>query len=84
MEVEAPHSEDSVLIYVPEEETIFVGDADCEDHYNNHGKYDKNKLEKYIELIRRFDFTTYVLGHDKPESREEVINYLRSELKKIK
>lgn len=84
MEIEAPHSEDSVLIYVPEEETIFVGDADCEDHYNNHGKYDKNKLEKYIELIRTFDFTNYVLGHDKPESREEVINYLRSELKKIK
>lgn len=84
MEIEAPHSEDSVLIYVPEEETIFVGDADCEDHYNNHGKYDKNKLEKYIELIRTLDFTNYVLGHDKPESREEVINYLRSELKKIK
>lgn len=83
-EVKAPHSEDSVLIYVPEERTIFVGDADCEDHYNNHGKYDKNKLEKYIESIREFNFNTYVLGHDKPEGREEVFNYLESELKKIK
>jgi glyoxylase-like metal-dependent hydrolase (beta-lactamase superfamily II) len=79
MEVKAPHSEDSVLIYVPEEETIFVGDADCEDH----GKYDKNKLEEYIELIKRFDFNTCVLGHDKPESREEVLNYLESELDKL-
>lgn len=83
-EVKAPHSEDSVLIYVPEERTIFVGDADCEDHYNNHGKYDKNKLEKYIESIREFNFNTYVLGHGKPEGREEVFNYLESELKKIK
>lgn len=84
MEVKAPHSKDSVLVYVPEERTIFVGDADCEDHYNNAGKYDKYTLEKYIELIRGLDFEVYVLGHDKPESREEVLNYLEEELKKIK
>lgn len=83
-EVNAPHSEDSVLIYVPKEKIIFVGDADCEDYYNNEGKYDKYKLEKYLELIREFDFNTYVLGHDKPEIKEEVLNYLNSELKKIK
>lgn len=84
IEVDGPHSEDSVLIYVPEERTIFIGDADCGDYYNNHGKYDKNRLEKYIESIKAIDFDTYVLGHDKPQSREEVVDYLESELKTLK
>lgn len=80
IEVDAPHSEDSVLIYVPEERAIFVGDADCGDYYNNDGKYDKIKLESYIELIRGIDFNTCLLGHDKPESREEVLKYLDEQL----
>ncbi|MDP4090324.1 MAG: MBL fold metallo-hydrolase [Bacillota bacterium] len=83
-EVRAPHSEDSVLIFVPDERTVFVGDADCEDHYNNHGRYDKAELERYIELIKDYNFNTYVIGHDKPESREEVLDYLDGELEKIK
>ncbi|NMM62644.1 MBL fold metallo-hydrolase [Clostridium sp. P21] len=83
-EANSPHSEDSVFVYVPEEKTIFVGDAGCEDFYNNDGKFDKYKLEKYIELIRSFDFNNYVWGHDKPESREEVLNYLENKLKDIK
>lgn len=73
-----------MLIYVPEERAIFVGDADCGDHYNNDGKSDKNKLENYIKLIRAIDFNTCLLGHDKPESREEVLKYLESELEEIK
>lgn len=83
-EVTAPHSEDSVLVYVPEERTIFVGDADCEDHYNNHGKYDKYKLEKYIEVIKGSDFDTYVLGHVEPDNKEGALKYLEGELEKIK
>jgi glyoxylase-like metal-dependent hydrolase (beta-lactamase superfamily II) len=83
IEVEAPHSDDSVLIYIPEEETIFVGDADCGDYYNNNGNYDKDKLQKYIELIKGLDFNTCMLGHDMPGKREEVLDYLDSELEKL-
>lgn len=84
MEVIAPHSEDSVLIYVPEEKIIFVGDADCGDYYTNNGNYDKSKLEKYIEVIKGFDFNTYVIGHDELENRENAIRYLEIELKELK
>ncbi len=84
MEANAPHSVDSVLIYVPEEKTIFVGDAGYEDFYNNCGKYDKYKLKNYIELIRGFDFNIYIAAHSEPESKESVLNYLENELKKIK
>jgi len=83
-EIEAPHSEDSVLIYVPEEKVVFIGDADCEDHYDNKGHYDKDKLESFISLIKEIDFNTYILGHDEPEMKEEVILYLMDELKKLR
>ncbi|WMM24773.1 MBL fold metallo-hydrolase [Tissierella sp. MB52-C2] len=84
IEVNAPHSVDSVLIYIPEEKTIFIGDADCEDHYDNDGKYDKYKLKNYIELIKGFDFNIYMIGHGEPESKESILSYLESEFKNIK
>jgi glyoxylase-like metal-dependent hydrolase (beta-lactamase superfamily II) len=83
-QVEAPHSKDSVLVYVPEEKTVFIGDADCEDHYDNNGNYDKFKLEAYISLMKQIDFNTYVIGHDEPQTKVEAIAYLVDELKKIK
>ncbi|CAK7071848.1 MAG: hypothetical protein TIS_01028 [Tissierella sp.] len=82
-EIEATHSSDSVLAYVPEERTVFIGDADCADYYNNNGKYDKKKLVKLIALLEEIDFDTYVLGHDEPQNKDEVIAYLREELSKL-
>lgn len=82
-EIESPHSEDSVLIYVSEEKTIFIGDANCEDFYDNNGNYDKDKLEAFIALMRKIDFNTYVWGHDKPQTKDEAITYLIDQLEKI-
>lgn len=82
-EINAPHSKDSVLIYIPEEKTIFVGDADCEDHYENNGCYDKNLLKSYIEFIKDIDFSRYVIGHDIPQTKQEAMEYLNSELAKL-
>ena len=84
IQTQAPHSEDSVLIYIPEEKTIFIGDADCQDYYDNNGLYDKDKLKSFIKLIKEIDFNTYVLGHDEPQTKEEVTKYLTDELKKLK
>lgn len=81
---EAPHSDDSVLVYVPEEKTVFVGDAGCEDFYYNKGKYDKDKLEVFIEFMKQIDFHTYVWGHDVPESKDGVISYLVQALEELK
>ncbi|GKX66519.1 MBL fold metallo-hydrolase [Inconstantimicrobium mannanitabidum] len=80
----APHSEDSVLVYVPEEKTVFVGDAGCEDFYYNNGKYDKDKLEAFIESLKEIDFDTYVWGHDVPEAKESVISYFVEALEELK
>ncbi len=82
-EVEATHSNDSVFVYIPEEKVLFVGDADCEDFYNNNGKYDEKKLKNLINLLEGIDFNTYVLGHDEPKTKEEELTYLKEKLEEI-
>lgn len=79
-EIKAPHSEDSVLIYIPEDKTVFIGDADCGDYYHNNGNYDKAKVNALLDLLQKIDFTTYILGHDEPQTKNEAITYLKSQL----
>ncbi len=78
--MDSPHSRDALLIYAPEEKALFVGDADCEDYYENNGRYDPNRLKKYLAFIRSLDFDLYCIGHDEPEGKQETIDYLSSQL----
>lgn len=81
--VASPHSDDSVLVYIPEEKTLFLGDADCGDFHFNNGKYDKAKLTAFIELIEGIDFEKYILGHDLPQTKNAALLYLKDELLKL-
>lgn len=83
MHQDATHSRDSLFIYIPEEKALVVGDADCEDHYDNGEKYDQERLKKLITYINQFDFDYYLLGHDAPDNKEGVLSYLNSELEKL-
>lgn len=79
-EFSAPHSDDSVLIHVPEERVVFIGDAEGGDYYNNRGKCDKSRLKEMINLLEKIDAYIYVWGHDIPQRKVEAIKYLRNEL----
>lgn len=74
--VGGPHEEDSSIVYIKEDKVLFVGDADCIDFYGKKEKYDKDKLEAYINKVKEIDFETYVHGHCAPMGREETINWL--------
>ncbi len=83
-EISAPHSRDSVIVYIPEEKMLAVGDADCEDHYENGGRYDPTLLANMISILEERDFETYLLGHDAPQGKQDVLDYLRGELEKFR
>jgi glyoxylase-like metal-dependent hydrolase (beta-lactamase superfamily II) len=80
MEFNATHSDDSVLIHVPEERVVFIGDADGTDDYQNQGEYDKSKLKEMIEVFEKIDVNIFVLGHDGPQSKLETMSYLKDQL----
>lgn len=75
-----PHAPDGVLVHVPEEGVLFIGDADCPDFYANQGRYDPQKLRELIALLESLDFATYVPGHDEPVSRADALSGLQAEL----
>ena len=70
------HSRDAMLIFVPEEKALFVGDADCEDHYEEHGKANPQRVKAYKAFVSQLDFDKYFLGHDLPDNKEGVMKYL--------
>jgi glyoxylase-like metal-dependent hydrolase (beta-lactamase superfamily II) len=76
------HSGDAVLVYVPEERVLFLGDADCGDYHQLGGKYDKVKLKDMISILEEIDAGIFMPGHDLPQSKRKVIGYLKDELDK--
>ena len=69
------HSRDALLIYIPQEKALFVGDADCEDIYNQH-EIRLSRLTDYRTFINGHNFERYFLGHDSPDTKENVMKYL--------
>lgn len=78
----APHSEDSVIVYVPEEKVVFIGDAYSIDFYNNY-KYDSVKLQSFVNMLESLEFDTCFLGHSLPLKKTEIVECLKSQYKKI-
>lgn len=62
---------DALFVYFHEEKMLFVGDADCEDHYEENEAYNKKRLRSLIAFIEGIDFVIYLLGHDLPSNKEE-------------
>lgn len=74
---DSTHSRDALFVYVPEEKALFIGDADGEDHYENHGAIDQARLAPMAAFIESLDFERYFMGHDEPDTREGALRYLR-------
>lgn len=79
---EAPHSDDSTLIFIPEERVLFLGDAICGDFYNN-GFIDKRKLQELISVIESTDCEYTLLSHSEPLKKHELLEYLSESLLNI-
>ncbi|MDL2229715.1 MBL fold metallo-hydrolase [Treponema sp. OttesenSCG-928-L16] len=71
----SPHSEDTTLIYVPEEKKLFLGDATSEDFFN-HGYMDKHKLQMLIREIEKTDCRYCILSHAEPLAKLDLLDYL--------
>lgn len=82
-EFTSPHSIDSVLVHIPEERIVFIGDAESGDYYKNNGEYDKPKLEEMIKVLEKIGVDTIMPGHDGPQPRSAVMNFLRHEMDRL-
>ncbi|MGG7098633.1 MBL fold metallo-hydrolase [Clostridium sardiniense] len=81
MRIGGSHSKDSTIYYIPEEKVLFLGDACCEDMYNGEPHFRMEKLYKLIKDLKNIDFKICIEGHSEYTTKEELIEYLESELK---
>lgn len=57
------HSDDTSIIYVPEEKTLFLGDCIYGNMYNDTYGYTIEKLFPMIEKIEKYDAEHHILSH---------------------
>lgn len=71
----SPHSDDTVLVHVPEEGLLFLGDATCGDPFDG-WRVDEERLRALIRTIEGIDCETCLLGHADPLGKGELLGYL--------
>ena len=74
MEADGPHTEDTVLLEVPSEKVLILGDADCGPFQG--GKADPALASKLARTIREMNAGICIPGHGVPLSRESVLEDL--------
>ena len=71
LQTEAPHTDDSTLVYVCEDQTLFIGDASCSQFPN--GPKDPKLARALADKIRSTGAVTCVEGHWQPVETEDTL-----------
>ena len=71
---EAPHTDDSTLIYAPDEKVLFAGDAGG-DTFGT-GEWDPEARRKLAAAVDGTGAATVLEGHWIPTARQEYTDYL--------
>ncbi len=71
-----PHSDDSVIVYIPSEKVLFVGDCCAGDPYSGNGIQLK-LLSETLDKLNQFDADWFVPSHGDPQSKEDFMTSMR-------
>lgn len=71
-EVGGDHTNDSTVVYVPEEKAIFLGDCVYGTRYNGEYGYTKEKLFPMIDRIEKHDIEYYFCSHESICDKKEI------------
>lgn len=75
MYLPSAHSDDSLVIWIPEEKVLFVGEIYNDDFYNNHYR-DPEKTNQLYKALEQIDFDVAVPGHSAPVKKMDLMNFL--------
>ena len=78
MQAPSPHTDDSTLVYIPEERSLFFGDSVL-GHFPD-GYVDEEQMDALIALTENLDFDYALTGHWKMSSKEQVLADMRERI----
>lgn len=73
--IESPHTNDTTILYVPEEKTMFLGDCIYGGTKDGIYYYDPEKLSHMIDAIEQYEADYYLCAHETLCSREEIVSF---------
>ncbi|EPY11176.1 MBL fold metallo-hydrolase [Paenibacillus alvei] len=73
--IRSTHTDDSTVVYVPDEKAIFLGDSIYSTTKNSLFHYKKSHLEPMIEDIQKFDASHFIVGHESICDIEEMDSF---------
>ena len=75
-----PHTGDGVVVYLPEERALFVGDAAYEELVGSDWVDHPDQLAAFAGALREMDFTHCFVGHGAPMTRAELFDWFGQRL----
>ena len=78
IEAVSAHTDDTTLVYIPEEECLFMGDSVMGDFQT--GEVDTGKMNQLINTIEAMDFTWALTGHWPLRTKTEVLADMRAQV----
>lgn len=76
LHVPSAHSEDAVVIHIPEEQLLFIGDCDNDDFYHDHYR-DLAKTRALHAALDLLDFELALPGHSAPLAKTDLLAFLQ-------
>ena len=74
-QAESPHTDDSTLIFLPDEKVLFIGDSTGGTFPT--WEMDRTLSQKLADTLSDTDADICIEGHDEPCPKQEIIDYLR-------
>lgn len=72
LHIESPHTDDTTIVYVPDEKTMFLGDCLYGRMKDGVHYYDDKKLFQMIDSIEEFETDYYLCSHETLCPRDEI------------
>ena len=72
--INAPHTPDSTIIYIPEEKILFLGDASL-GAFEKGGSMDSEAKRNLIETVSAIDCQYVLLGHEGKMAKDNFLYY---------
>lgn len=74
-QIPSPHTDDSTIVYVPDEQAIFLGD--CLYGYNSKGYnyYNRELVRQMIDTLEQYTAKYYLCSHESICTREEISDF---------
>lgn len=76
MHVGGPHSDDSAIVYIPDEGFVFGGDSSSGNFSLPNIAYDIPLLDEHEKIMRSLDFRTYLHAHRPIMTRDSFFRFL--------